>query len=1180
MSDDRWRRVSQLFDDALDQPADLRDIWLARACAGDAELESEVRRMLSAHDRAGILDRSIGGLASSALDEVQAIHSGSIGPYRILREVGRGGMGVIFQAQDERLGRHVALKLLPRHLTFDPAAKGRLLTEARAASALDHSGICTIFDVGETDDGSVYFAMAYYPGQDLARLLEEKAPLPIDTAVLIAIQVAAGLRHAHDAGVIHRDIKPSNILVTDRGDAKILDFGVAKLEGAVSEFRPGAVVGTVTYMSPEQGAGEEVDARTDLWSLGVVLYEMLAGRPPFREADEVATLDAILSREPVPLRELRSDVPDALDQIVRRMLAKDRAERPQHASDLLGSLREFASSADLAGRRRSAAPARSTLPAQVTSFIGREREIERVKELLAGTRLVTLTGAAGTGKSRLALQVAAELEESIEHGAWLVPLAPLSDPSKLASAIAQAVGAAETPRGSVLDGLKRALRDRRMLLVLDNFEHVVAAAPTLSELLAACPSVRALVTSRVRLRVTGEHELPVTPLQVPRRRADRFATSLLECASVALFVDRARAVRPDFVLDDTNGDAVGEICRRLDGLPLAIELAAARIKLFSPQALLARLGRRLDLLTAGPLDRPARHRTLRHAIDWSYELLDVDQQAFFRRMAVFAGGCTLESAAEVCNAASPLAADAIDAVAALVDHSLVRRQEADDGEPRFLMLETIRDYAQERLAEAGEVDESRRAHAAHFLGFAEEAESALTGPEQGRWLDRLDAERINLRAALGWAEQTGGIEVGLRIAAAIWRFWLARGYMRGGRERFERLLSAPAGTVPPRLRARALHGLSTIAHNQGDNRAARTQLEECLALWREVGDDTGLAHALNNLAWVASELSDFPTTISLSRQALGLHRARNDERGMAVSLNNLGWVAAKRGEAAAARGYYEQSLTLRRKLSDHRGTGAALTNLAWLEVMRGDFERVGRLLDEAAEILIRLDDKSILGWSMVIRALALFEQGEYEQAAGILETTLARWYDGVNRSLLAWTLYLRGVVAHARGEARATDLLDESLAVWNEIGSRWGVAMGTCALGIIAAATGDRARAERLLVGSLVIRRELDDRRGMAECLDAVAALPDCPPERAIALLAAAEAERARVGAALPPRARAAHAAQLERLRASLGEEGFAAAWQSARAAGLGAGLSTVLGPIAASPPKPPPTFARPATVR
>src|SRR5690606_3762612 len=638
MPAERFRRVSALFDEALDQPADQRSIWLARACAGDAELETEVRRMLDAHERAGILDLSIGGLAARALNEVQAVHSGTVGPYRILREVGRGGMGVVFQAQDERLGRHVALKLLPRHLTFDESAKARLLSEARAASALDHSGICTIYDVGEAEDGAVYIAMAYYAGRDLARTLEEKGALPIEQAVLIAIQVAAGLRHAHDAGVVHRDIKPSNIFVTDRGDAKILDFGVAKLQGAVPEFGPGTKIGTVTYMSPEQAAGEDVDERTDIWSLGVVLYEMLTGRPPFRAADEAATFDAILKAEPTPIQELRPDVPPALDTIVRRMLMKDRDERPATAADVLAMLRTFASTSDLAGRR-SAAPVKSGLPAQVTSFVGREREVQRVKALIAENRLVTLTGAAGTGKSRLALQVAAELEPEFEHGAAFVALGQLNDAAQLAPAIAQAIGAAETMRGSALDGLKRTLRDRRMLLILDNFEHLVSAAPILSELLAASPSLRALVTSRVRLRVTGEHEVPVPPLQVPRRRADQYASSLLECASVVLFVDRARAVRPDFTLDDSNADTVGEICRRLDGLPLAIELAAARVKLFSPQALLARLERRLDLLTAGPRDRPERHRTLRQALSWSYDLLDADQQAYFRRMAVFAGGC-------------------------------------------------------------------------------------------------------------------------------------------------------------------------------------------------------------------------------------------------------------------------------------------------------------------------------------------------------------------------------------------------------------------------------------------------------------------------------------------------------------------------------------------------------------
>ncbi|MGH7504121.1 MAG: protein kinase domain-containing protein, partial [Longimicrobiales bacterium] len=509
MSGTGWGRVSALFDEALDMSPDTREAWLARVCHGDAALERELRRLLGAHDRAGILDRTIGALAADAVSESAAQTTGVVGPYRLLREVGRGGMGIVFQARDERLDRHVALKLLPRHLHFDAAAKTRLLAEARAASALDHSNICTIYDVGESEDGAVYVAMAFYEGRTLAHMIADGGPQSIEAVVLTALQVAAGLRHAHEAGVVHRDIKPSNILVTQRGDAKILDFGVAKLAGHAPEQRPGARVGTVFYMSPEQAQGLEVDHRTDLWSLGVVLHEMLTGEVPFSGRDDADTIMHIRTRAPEAPSASRPDVPPELDALVARALAKDPDARYADANALLADLRSFAATADLAGRRRTPRPPRSVLPASSTSFVGREREIERVLTLLGDVRLVTLTGPAGTGKTRLALHIAADSQRAYEHGVWFVPLAPLTDAALVPTAIAQAIGAAESARGSVFEGLTRALSDRRMLLILDNFEHIVGAASVVSELLAACPGLHALVTSRVRLRVSGEHEVEV-----------------------------------------------------------------------------------------------------------------------------------------------------------------------------------------------------------------------------------------------------------------------------------------------------------------------------------------------------------------------------------------------------------------------------------------------------------------------------------------------------------------------------------------------------------------------------------------------------------------------------------------------------------------------------------------------
>ncbi len=444
------------------------------------------------------------------------------------------------------------------------------------------------------------------------------------------------------------------------------------------------------------------------------------------------------------------------------------------------------------------------LPAQPSALLGRESEVAATRALLEqeGARIVTLTGPGGTGKTRLGLQVGAELVEAFTDGVWFVPLAAIADPALVIPAIAQPLGVREIPGEPLLTTLQEYLRNKHALLLLDNFEHLTAAAAAVSALLAACPGVQVLVTSREPLRITGERELPVSPLALPDPRQARGLSpgALLDYSAIRLFVERAQAVKPDFTLTEATAADVIAICRRLDGLPLAIELAAARVRILPPSQLLNRLDTRLKVLTGGNRDLPARQQTLRAAIEWSHELLDPGEQALFAHLAVFSGGCTFEAAEAVCGAAGALQLDVLDGLDSLTQKSLLRPEDGADGETRFTMLETIREYGLERLDATGHAETVRRAHADYFVTLAEAAEPQLTGADQVDWLNRLGAEHDNFRSAMGWLEQGSEIETRLRIAAALWRFWWMRGHLAEGRGWLERALAEASQSAahPPR----------------------------------------------------------------------------------------------------------------------------------------------------------------------------------------------------------------------------------------------------------------------------------------------------------------------------------------------------------------------------------------------
>jgi len=731
------------------------------------------------------------------------------------------------------------------------------------------------------------------------------------------------------------------------------------------------------------------------------------------------------------------------------------------------------------------------LPLLSAPLVGREGDIAAVAALLrhsseaAPCRLVTLTGPGGVGKTSLALAVATEFARvRRDYGDILfVPLADLDDADLVAPAIARALGVRAGPAEPLRDTLRAFLRERTLLLVLDNFEQVVTAAPLLADVLSACAGLSVLVTSRAALRLRGEREYPVRPLDSPDPSCLSSTLSgdvdVITYPAVDLFVQRARAVKPDFAFTPEDARTVAAICHRLDGLPLAIELAAARVKLLSLPALLARLGGTdghtpLQLLTGGARDLPERQQTLRGAIAWSYDLLRSGEKALFRRLAVFRGGCTLEAAQEVCAAADDLEYDLLDWLGALVDKSLVRQVQAPDApdELRFAMLETVRDYGLEQLTASGEAEALTRRHALSFLALAEQAEPELRGRAQGAWLARLDREHDNLRTAIRWSCDGRDVEVGLRIAGALWRFWHTRGYHDEGREHLEDLL-ARAGHDDERgspVHAKARYALGILAHTQGDYDRAIRLYDASLAAYRALHDTRGVATVLKSLGIVARARRAYDDARRLYEESAELSRQTGDTWSLATALNNLGDVARYQGDYARAIPPLEESLVLFEQCGDLGGSAVALNNLGEIARLRGALDRARDYATRSLALSRELRDKH--GTAMALHNL--------------------------------------GEIAHAHeDDAEATALLRESMALYREVGSQVGIAMCLWGLAEVLHAQGEDARALRVY--------------------------------------SAAAAIRERVGAPVPQADLAAYERALTALRTVLGDELYDTAWTIGR---------------------------------
>ena len=635
----------------------------------------------------------------------------------------------------------------------------------------------------------------------------------------------------------------------------------------------------------------------------------------------------------------------------------------------------------------SAIAPKHNLPTQVTSFVGREREIAEISHRLATARLLTLTGPPGTGKTRLALEVAVRTLGRFKDGTFLVDLAPVTDPQLLLGKIAQTLGVRETTGQPLAETLKAYLREKRLLLLLDNFEQIIAAAPLVGDLLSASPGLKVLVTSREALRIYAEQEYQVPPLALPDIKRAGPLPTWLDYEAVQLFIQRAQAVKPDFANTAANVATVAEICVRLDGLPLAIELAAARSKLLSPEMMRMRLESRLGTLISGPRDLPARLRTLRGTLDWSYDLLDQGERSLLARLTVFQGGRTLEAAEMVCGPGLPIAV--LDGLESLLNKSLLRQREDPEGQPRFYMLETIREYAREKLEESGEADELRNRHAEYFVGLAERAEPQLRGADQGYWCTRLRAEHDNLRNALTWALAGAGVEWGLRLAGALRDFWYYEGHIAEGLGWTERALER-AGDAPAALRAKALNAAGWLAFAQGDSQRGKVWNGQALSLYRELGDEVNTAWALVFLAAHSLGSPDeYKNSIALSAEGLALFRGLNHQPGMAQALNGLGEAARLDGDYERAVEAYEECLAISRALGDKQREAIMLGNLGYIAQHRGDYERAEALSKAALALLWKLQSTYLIAFALATLAGPVEMKGDPERAARLLGASAA-----------------------------------------------------------------------------------------------------------------------------------------------------------------------------------------------
>jgi predicted ATPase/tRNA A-37 threonylcarbamoyl transferase component Bud32 len=871
--------------------------------------------------------------------------------YELIAEIGRGGQGRVFQAHDRQHDRLIALKV--RSVEAD---RQEILDEASILLGLKpHPNLPLVRDDFFVHEDH-YLVMDWIDGENLQTKLDHsgRPGLPLNDVLDYLDPVASALDHlhAHVPPIYHGDVKPKNIMLTRDGTIVLVDFGIATRGSSRRS------AGTSAFVAPEQVRGE-MTAASDIFGLAATAFTLLVGEPPSPGIGS-------------PWANLPEHRARAVELAFRRALSFEPSRRPTSAGEFVEAL-------------RSAPTLRTNLPAQLTSFVGRESEIDELIGLLKRARLVTLTGPGGIGKTRLALQVSSDLLDVYVDGVWLVELAALVEPSSIVQSVALALGLQDEADVDLLDAITDYVASRHLLIVFDNCEHLIGEVAIVAErLLRTSRNLCIVATSREPLKVEGEEVWAVPALPIPPDDL-RSPEALLSFEAVRLFCERATRAMAAFRVTHENTPSIVAICRRLDGIPLALELAAARVKVLPTDQIAARLDRRFDLLTAGSRTALPRQQTLRAAMDWSYDLLAEPERVLLRRLSVFNGGFKFAAGAHVCANDDSSELHTLDLLSQLVDKSLVG-VDYSAVEPRYFLLETVRTYASEQLHASGEAALVRSTHARYFLDLAEQAERELTGADQRTWLTLLASEHDNLREALRWsAEQSSGELV--RLAGALGRFWKVRGYFSEGRDWLARAIASDS--EPTDSMAKALTAAADLALLPGDYTSAQELLTRGLEIWRRLHNDAGIAECLNMLGVVADLRGDYGMAQALYEDAFTIRRALGDKWGIAASLSNLGGLAQLQGDYERARDLYRESLALRRTLNDRRGIATSLNNLGESARALGNYSEASALFEESVAVYDELQDQA--GAAAARTNLGIVSQilGRIDEAKGFFSESLA-----------------------------------------------------------------------------------------------------------------------------------------------------------------------------------------------